>query len=119
MQKFWELFESQDIYGRGIGLHYRGKDSYQTRIGACVSFITYGLIIANLVIRITEFIDKSTQIESVQEIKVNLLEDEPHLFTDNNFDVALASTFPVTKDVGRWRAFRQFKTIDDPVNIQL
>ena len=64
-------------------------------------------------IRITEFFDKSTQIESVQETRVDLLIDEPHLLTDSDFHVILGSSAPVPEDIGQWRATREYKEPDD------
>ena len=78
-----------------------------------MSLITYGLIIFNLVIRITEFFDRSTQVEQVQETRVDLLSDEPHLLADSDFDIVLGATSPIPEEIGRWRAKSLFKTEDD------
>ena len=78
-----------------------------------MSLITYGLIIFNVVIRITEFFDRSTQVEQVQETKVDLLIDEPHLLADSDFDIVMGATSPIPEEIGRWRAKRSYKTVDD------
>ena len=46
-KKLDELFVSHDSFGHKIGVHYRNKESYQTRIGAVVTLLTYMLMLAN------------------------------------------------------------------------
>ena len=51
------------MYGHVIGVHYRGRGSYQTRLGAFFTFATYVLMIVNLVTLILAFQDGSKQDE--------------------------------------------------------
>ena len=46
-KKLDELFVSHASFGHKIGVHYRNKESYQTRIGAVVTLLTYMLMLAN------------------------------------------------------------------------
>ena len=50
---------SFDRYGMDIGVHYKGKDSYQTRLGALCSIASYVLMTINLVNLVTAFLDGS------------------------------------------------------------
>ena len=55
---------SFDRYGTAIGVHYKGKSSYQTRLGALCSIATYVLMTINLVNLVTAFLDGSKQTET-------------------------------------------------------
>ena len=63
LNKLEELIVGQDMYGHVIGVHYRGKRSYQTRLGAFFTLTTYVLMTVNLVSLFTEFLDGSRQDE--------------------------------------------------------
>ena len=45
--KLRDFIVSQDIFGSPIGVHYKGNSSYQTRLGALCTLITYALIVFN------------------------------------------------------------------------
>ena len=47
------------MYGHAIGVHYRGSDAYQTRLGALCTIVTYALMLVNLVTLSTAFNDGS------------------------------------------------------------
>ena len=76
MSKQCDKLESQDIYGYGVGVHYRGRDSHQTRLGALLTIATYVLVGVYLAARVQEFFDKSSQIEQVNKKSLDLF-DEP------------------------------------------
>ena len=40
---------NRDIYGHKIGVHYKGSDTYKTKMGAFCTMATYLLIIFNFV----------------------------------------------------------------------
>ena len=48
-----------DKFGHQIGVHYRGRDKYKTRLGACVTFVTYFFMLINLIGLIEAFFDGS------------------------------------------------------------
>ena len=54
-----DLILSQDMYGHAIGVHYRGSDAYQTRLGALCTLVTYALMLVNLITLSTAFSDGS------------------------------------------------------------
>ena len=51
------------MYGHVIGVHYKGRGSYQTRLGAFLTLATYVLMIVNFVTLIVAFQDGSKQDE--------------------------------------------------------
>ena len=64
------IADTFDIYGHPINVNLDGSDVFKTKFGAFVSLITYALVIFNLVNLVTSFIDKSNQMESFQELRV-------------------------------------------------
>ena len=113
MQRFWSLLVQQDIYGHKIGLHYKGRDSYQTKVGSFVTIITYIFIFIFLFKRVTEFIDRSTQVENFRKVKVDLIDDRMHVLDDEEFRFTVSSNLPIKEDIGAWKAYRRYK---DPIN---
>ena len=44
-----------DMYGHTIGVHYRGRDAYKTKLGALVTLATYVLMTVNMISLFTAF----------------------------------------------------------------
>ena len=58
-----------DMYGHVIGVTYRGRDAYKTRLGALVTLVTYILMTINAVSLFIAYQDGSKQEEKVQSTK--------------------------------------------------
>ena len=60
------------MYGHVIGVHYKGSGSYQTKLGALVTLVTYVLMTVNMVTLFIEFNDvSSSQDEKFQSEKID------------------------------------------------
>ena len=57
--KLEEFLVNQDVFGHKIGVHYRGKDTYQTRLGAFLTIVTYSLMFANFIALFGDFLEGS------------------------------------------------------------
>ena len=78
-------FVGWDIFGYKIGVHFKGKGSYQTRLGALLTLAVYVLMLANLFQLVTAFIDGSrqrvkTDVRFVDRSQKDALKIEDHLF---------------------------------------
>ena len=62
-KRIGELFLGLDAYGHAIGVHYRGRDAYKTKLGAFVTLATYVLMTINMVNLFIAFHDGSKQEE--------------------------------------------------------
>lgn len=67
---------NRDIYGRKIGVHYDGKDTHKTRVGGVLTIVTYILGLINTYNLVLQYVDKSEQKESFNNIKVDTLKME-------------------------------------------
>ena len=65
LHRLGQIFVNLDIYGHAIGVHYRGRGAYKTRLGALVTLATYILMIINTVSLFKAFMDGSMQEEKV------------------------------------------------------
>ena len=97
------LIVQQDIFGHGIGVHYRGSDTYQTRMGAFFTLATYGLIIANLVTLWTAFLDGSNQTENVQTLTYDAFGSDQYNIKEYKFDILMLSIPPLNPQIGRFK----------------
>ena len=50
---------SQDIFGAPISVHFRGSQSYQTRLGAVCTIATFILALVNTINLTQDFLDHS------------------------------------------------------------
>ena len=57
----------QDVYGHPVGVHYKGSDTYKTRLGAFCTLATYALIFFNLTVLIVAFMNESKRDEKFLE----------------------------------------------------
>ena len=65
---FWTFLMERDMYGQAVGVHYRGSDVFQTKLGALVTIASYALILTNFVTLLQAFFDGSRQQESASEL---------------------------------------------------
>ena len=63
---------SQDIYGHAVGVNYRGRSSFQTRMGALCTISTYLLLMVNMVNLFIAYNDGSRQEEKVQSLHFDM-----------------------------------------------
>ena len=61
LKRLEDIIVGQDMYGHVIGVHYKGSGSYQTKLGALVTFVTYTLMSINMVTLFMAFEDGSKQ----------------------------------------------------------
>jgi len=73
MTSFSALWRSLDIYGHPVGVTYKGKDTYQTKLGALFSFFTYILVIFYAAEKMLLLIGKSQPDRSIVTEVENLI----------------------------------------------
>ena len=56
VKKLEEFLVNQDIFGHSIGVHYRGDESFKTRLGSFCTLVTYVLIMFNVTTLTTLFL---------------------------------------------------------------
>ena len=59
--KFEEFLVARDMYGFAIGLNYHGSGTYQTKVGALCTLVTYVFMIFNAFGLLVAFYDGSNQ----------------------------------------------------------
>ena len=57
--RFEQFIVGQDIYGHNIKVHYRGSESFKTRLGALCTLFAYVLIMINIVTSVLIYNDGS------------------------------------------------------------
>ena len=58
-----KFFLARDIFGHKIGVHYKGDETYKTRLGAFFTIAIYILMLINFITLFTAFISGSNQEE--------------------------------------------------------
>ena len=76
-----------DIYGHPVGVHFKGSDTYKTKLGAFVTLATYTLILFNLGTLVISFFDSSKQVENVQESVIDAFNTGPYALRENSFEI--------------------------------
>ena len=70
-----------------MSVNYRGNDTYKTKLGACVSILTYILILFNVVGLVEAFLDGSKQDEKSSTSAVDLLKADAFNLQENSFEL--------------------------------
>ena len=105
-----EFIIDQDIYGHAIGVHYRGSTAYKTFLGSFCTLGAYLLVILQLVLLVTVFIDGSNQTEKTQENALDRFFGGPRKFSEYNLDLIVYSVPPISPDIGRFKVEQNLKT---------
>ena len=84
-----EFIVGQDIFGMPIGVHYKGTDSYQTRMGAFCTFATFCLMVSNFVTLGIGFYQKSFQDEKTSEQFFDRFTSGPFSLIENNLALTM------------------------------
>ena len=99
LKRLEKIIVGQDMYGHVIGVHYRGRGSYQTRLGAFFTFATYVLMIVNLVTLIVAFQDGSRQDEKFQIEQLDMLKNETVKLADSSIEISAIMYPPLPKRI--------------------
>lgn len=59
MSAFGNYIRSQDKYGVPIGVNYQGDDTFKTKIGGVVTLLTYCVVLAYTLTKITQLIQRT------------------------------------------------------------
>lgn len=105
MYRMGRLFVEQDIFGRAIGVHFKGSGSYQTRLGALFTLATYILMLVNLLTLFTAFIDGSMQEEKSQSQKIDRFNAEAVVLSDNQFEIVSMVVPALPPEVAQLEAY--------------
>ena len=97
-----DFLVGQDMYGQAIGVHYKGSDTYQTRLGALCTIITYVLMAFNLATLIQAYSDGSNQEEKTQLTKTDSFLTDPYNLNDQNFNISILSYPPTPESIGQF-----------------
>ena len=100
MGKIGDFLVSQDIFGHKIGVNYKGKDSYQTKLGAFLTFATYGLILANIAYLFIALLDGSKQEEKSTLTYVDRSNEPGLKLIDHAFNLIVMSNPRLPPDIG-------------------
>ena len=92
---------ARDMYGFGIGLNYRGSGTYQTKVGALCTLVTYVMMIFNLVGLLTAFFDGSNQQEKIQTTTYDLHGTDKVNLAENEFEFILQIVPAIPLEIGR------------------
>ena len=106
-KRIGEIFLGLDMYGHAIGVHYRGRDAYKTKLGALVTLATYVLMTVNMVTLLTAFQDGSKQEEKSQSMKFDAWRHEAVNIADKHVNLSVFSTIS-EPSIGRVVGYQRY-----------
>ena len=112
MKKFGKKFVDLDIYGHPVGVHFKGSDTFKTKLGAFMTLVTYALILFNLGSLIIAFFDSSKQKENVQEKVVDAIDSGPFTLAENNIEFTLITSPPLVPELGRFKVIQTYQRVN-------
>ncbi len=107
MGRVTDYLVGQDIFGFAIGVHYKGSGTYQTKLGALFTMITYILMLVNLVTLLQAFFDGSKQEEKSQTTFVDKFLTDAHNLVEEQFGIVIMSYPPMPENVGSLKAIQR------------
>ena len=106
LKKLDNFIVSLDGYGTAVGVHYRGSSSYQTRLGALVSIVTFILMTANLINLTLAFFDGSMQVKTAQTLKYDTFGVKPYNLNEMRFEVQIIVDPPIPPRFGSFNFYQ-------------
>ena len=100
----FKFLVGRDIYGHQINVNCEGEDKHKTGFGAVLTLATYVLIMINLVNKLTEFGDRSTQDEITRPLKFDLNSKEEVSLQDGQILIGVLSVKKPQPKFGEWKA---------------
>ena len=93
-----------DFYGRKIGVHLNGENSYKTKLGAVCSFVVCVIILTNALVNGIQFYTGVTQEEKISQIKVDLYDDINEYYLEENlFEISYFLDKPIPDYAGKFK----------------
>ena len=86
---------AQDIFGRPIHVNYKGSDSYQTRIGALCTVLTYTIMIFNLITTSQAFLSHANQEEKSRTTTVDSFDTPAFYLEEHMFELSVLTNMPL------------------------
>ena len=87
--KFGEKVVDWDVYGHPVGVHYKGSDTYKTKLGAFCTLVAYALMFFNLTVLIVAYMDESKRDEKYLESLLDRFKSDKFNFQDQNMELTL------------------------------
>ena len=91
IDKMRAFLVNQDIYGHVIGVHFKGRGSFNTSLGGLCTMATYVLIAMNFKVLFEGLLDQSLQGETVQVNSYDNFDTDKYLFSENDLEFILIS----------------------------
>ena len=101
-----DFLVSQDMYGYAIGVNYRGSGSYQTRVGAFFTLVTYVLMIINFSSLSEAFASGSKQEEKAQTVQQDIYYSDPYNLQENGVSLYYAIDPPIPSNIARMQTYQ-------------
>ena len=83
MKSVKEFILDLDKYGRPIGVHFMGADTYKTWLGSLCTIAVYAFVLFNLYLLSIAFDNGSKQTEKISVIKFDRHESDSYNLTDS------------------------------------
>ena len=84
-----------------MGVNYAGSDTFKTKLGALVSFLTYVLILLNLAGLLMAFFDGSKQEETMSTSVIDRFSAGNFSIEESQFEFAILRFSPLPINIGR------------------
>ena len=105
MSKVGAWFESWDIFGHPIVMNYRGKKTYQTKVGALCTFMVYALSLFNLSMLVIAFKENTRMETAVQKKTFEPFNEPAFSLAEHRTTIAMQQITELPANIGRFRLF--------------
>ena len=107
-KKIQSFLVNQDMYGHAVGINFKGKEVYQTRLGSFCTLATYVLMLVNILVLTIAFTTGTNQEEKQGTTQFDRSADsEKYNWNDYNLDAGLVHYPPMPPNIGTFRAYQR------------
>ena len=107
--RFVKFLIRQDIFGHRIGVNYKGKETYQTPMGALCTILYFVLVIVNSGTLFIAFLDNSNMTSGSQQMTFDPFEEPAFSLSDYNSKVAMLVLNEPDLRIGRVDLFQHHR----------
>lgn len=102
-----ENISSIDIYGRPIGVAFKGRSTFRTKLGACLSLCTFVVIFVYALLLALAFTQGSRQSETSATLVFDRFKAGNFSLFNHHMNVTVFSTFFLPPRIGRVTVYQE------------
>ena len=100
-----DLIVGQDMYGHSVGVHYKGADTFKTKLGAFFTLCTFVIIFYNMTSLLIAYLEDTRREEKYQENYFDRFNEGKFDLFEYNIDLVYFTSMEMDPKLGRFEIY--------------